>query len=85
MDARSAIAKRILPTVYLLIALMYAVVAGFFLVSGLSLPSSGSLLIGLACLSGTSLFLTPLWLMRELKRQQRVMEEVLRLYAKPRD
>lgn len=85
MDTRSTIAGRILPTVYFLVALVYALIAAFFLVSGLRLPSSGSLLIGLACLSGTSLFLTPLWLMREFKRQQRVMEEVLRHYAKPRD
>lgn len=85
MDPRTPIVSRLLTTTYILAALVYAVVAGFFLVSGLRLPSSGSLLIGLACLSGTSLFLTPLWLMRELKRQQRVLEEVLRLYAKPRD
>jgi hypothetical protein len=85
MDARTPVVGKLLTIVYVLAALVYALVAGFFLVSGLRLPSSGSLLIGLACLSGTSLFLTPLWLMRELKRQQRVMEEVLRLYAKPRD
>jgi hypothetical protein len=85
MEARTPIIGRLLTIVYVFAALVYAVVAGFFLVSGLRLPSSGSLLIGLACLSGTSLFLTPLWLMREVKRHHRVMEEVLKLYAKPRD
>jgi hypothetical protein len=85
MDARTPITCRLLTIIYILATLLYALVAGFFLVSGLRVLSSGSLLIGLACLSGTSLFLTPLWLIRELKHQQRVMEEVLRLYAKPRD
>jgi hypothetical protein len=85
MDARSAIIKRILPIIYFLVALLYAVIATFFLVSGVSVPSSGSLLIGLGCLSGMSLFMTPLWLMGEMKRHHRVVEEVLKLYAKPRD
>jgi hypothetical protein len=85
MDARSAVVKRIFPTVYILIALLYALIAAFFLVSGVTTPSSGSVLIGLGCLGGMSLFLTPLWLMREMKRHHRALEEVLKHYAKPRD
>jgi hypothetical protein len=85
MDARTTVARRILPTTYFLAALLYAVIAAFFLVSGVSVPSSGSVLIGLGCLGGMSLFLTPLWLMREVKRHHRAVEEVLKLYAKPRD
>jgi hypothetical protein len=85
MDTRSAVARRILPTVYFLSTLMYGVIAAFFLFSGVSTPSSGSVLIGLGCLGGMSLFLTPLWLMGEIKRHHRIVEEVLKHYAKPRD
>jgi hypothetical protein len=85
MDARTAVMSRFLVMTYTLFSLMYGVIATFFLVSGVSVPSSGSVLIGLGCLSGMSLFLTPLWLMREVKRHHRVVEEVLKHYAKPGD
>jgi hypothetical protein len=85
MDARTPVTSRLLTILYLLSTLLYAVTAVFFLVSGVSVASSGSLLIGLGCLSGMSLFLTPLWLVREVKRHHRVVEEVLKHYAKPGD
>lgn len=68
-------ARRVVAVLFGLLAAAYLGVGAYFLIAGVGLGSAGSILLGLACLSGVALFLTPLWLMRELRRQT----ELLRL------
>jgi hypothetical protein len=64
-----------LRVVYLLLTLLYLTASGYFILKGLRSVSGGSLLMGLACLSGVPLFLTPFWLMGELERTRTLLEQ----------
>jgi hypothetical protein len=83
MDPRRSVnLSRLLRLVYLLLTLIYLLASGYFMLNGLRFISGGSLLIGLACLSGVSLFLTPLWLMSELERTRNLYEQQTRILFK---
>lgn len=77
MDARTSVAaraSRLVTALFLLFALVYLVTGGYFFFTGLRSSSGGGVLLALACWSGVPLFLTPLWLMHELRRQTEVLE-----------
>jgi hypothetical protein len=76
MDTRRSVnLTRLIRFVYVLLTLVYLLAGGYFIVSGFHFISGGSLLMGLACLSGVSLFLTPLWLIGELERTRTLFEQ----------
>ncbi len=83
MDTRRSVTpKRLLRFVYLVLTFIYLLASGYFVINGLRFMSGGSLLIGLACLSGISLFLTPLWLITELERTCNLYEQQNRILFK---
>jgi hypothetical protein len=83
MDTRRSVnPTRLLRLVYLVLTLAYLLASVYFILNGLRFISGGSLLIGLACLSGVSLFLTPLWLMTELERTRHLYEQQNRFLFK---
>jgi hypothetical protein len=83
MDTRPSVNPTcLLGLVYILLTLVYLLASGYFILNGLRFISGGSLLIGLACLSGVSLFLTPLWLMKELERTRHLYEQQNRILFK---
>ena len=83
MDTRRSVNfTRILRLVYLSLTLVYLLASGYFVLNGFRFISGGSLLMGLTCLSGVSLFLTPLWLMGELERTRNFYEQQNRILFK---
>ena len=77
MDTRTSVgarAARLVTVLFLLFALTYLVTGGYFFFTGLRSSSGGGVLLALACWSGVSLFLTPLWFIHQLRRQTEVLE-----------
>ena len=77
MDARTSVGARashLVTALFLIFALVYLATGGYFFFTGLRSSSGGGVLLALACWSGVPLFLTPLWLVHELRRQTEVLE-----------
>jgi hypothetical protein len=76
MDIQSAITKRmmqLLKMVFAIFILLYFGTGIYFFVSGLLIRSGGGVLLGLACWGGIALFITPIWLVSELKTQTELL------------
>lgn len=76
MGIQSTITKRmmqLLKMVFAVFILLYFVTGIYFFVSGLLVSSGGGVLLGLACWGGIALFITPIWLVSELKAQTELL------------
>jgi hypothetical protein len=76
MGIRTIVTKRatqLLRVVFFVFILLYLATGIYFFVNGLLISSGGGLLLGLACWGGVALFVTPLWLVAELKSQTELL------------
>lgn len=76
MGIRTTITKgltQLLKILFAVFILLYLVTGIYFFASGLLISSGGGILLGLACWGGIALFITPLWLIAELKAQSELL------------